>query len=276
MKLIRIKYLFIFLLPVFTISCSKIDSNVPNLNQIIKVDEKISSHSSFNGHFFSADSPVLRYNKVYFRNTDKSTGQPVNQASLNLLPLMDMGTFKHACPIENPVGNTDADGYFAGAVLFSMAGSNSSWSLSDRIDANGKIDTVLFPLQKVVATNPVKKIVVIDSLSNGQGGWIITKHPVSLVEQKSWQVGQNTLEVAVHTMESQMSFPCCNEMTIEITPEMPSMGHGSPNNVNPVLTSNGHYAGKVNFTMTGAWRINMVFKKGGRVIGRNAYFDITF
>ena len=54
------------------------------------------------------------------------------------------------------------------------------------------------------------------------------------------------------------------------------MGHGSPNNVNPVLTENGHYMGTVNFTMTGAWRINMVFKQDGRIIGKNAWFDIVF
>jgi len=73
-----------------------------------------------------------------------------------------------------------------------------------------------------------------------------------------------------------MSFPCCNDLTVEITPEMPSMGHGSPNNVNPVSIGNGHYLGTVNFTMTGAWRINMIFKKNGRMLGSRNYFDVVF
>jgi len=276
MKLNIIKYLFILLLPVLAGSCSKDDTEIPGQNEYVKVDEAATASSRFDVQFWSDDSLFVGYNKVYFKVTDKSSGQTVTNAAIGLHPLMDMGTFKHACPVENPAEISDADNYFKGAVLFSMPGSNNSWSLSVSIDANGKKDTAFFPLSKVVATNPVKKIVVIDSLSDGKGSWIITKHPVSLVEPAEWKVGQNVFEITVHTMASMMSFPCCSEMTVEITPEMPSMGHGSPNNINPVLTGNGHYAGKVNFTMTGAWRVHMTFMKGGRVIGRNAYFDINF
>jgi hypothetical protein len=73
-----------------------------------------------------------------------------------------------------------------------------------------------------------------------------------------------------------MNFPADNTYTIEITPEMPSMGHGSPNNVNPVNTGNGHYKGKVNFTMTGEWKVNVLVKKDGNAVSKNAYFNITF
>jgi hypothetical protein len=57
---------------------------------------------------------------------------------------------------------------------------------------------------------------------------------------------------------------------------MPSMGHGSPNNVNPVHTSNGHYLGKVNFTMSGFWRVHLTIKKNGVLLSNDQYFDITF
>ncbi len=43
---------------------------------------------------------------------------------------------------------------------------------------------------------------------------------------------------------------------------MPSMGHGSPNNVNPVHRELGHYHGSVNFTMTGDWLVELDFVKG--------------
>jgi hypothetical protein len=99
---------------------------------------------------------------------------------------------------------------------------------------------------------------------------------MSLVEPAAWKVGNNPFEITAHTMASMMSFPCCTDLTIEITPEMPSMGHGSPNNINPVHTGNGHYLGNVNFTMTGAWRIHLVVKKGDRLISNKAYFDIEF
>ncbi len=56
--------------------------------------------------------------------------------------------------------------------------------------------SVTFPIDKVKATNPVKKIVVIDSLSNGAGKWTITKHPISLVEpsiERQISFGQSLL-----------------------------------------------------------------------------------
>jgi hypothetical protein len=251
------------------------DSNENLSNNYLKVGEAVSSGSSFNVGFYAADSLFVGYNKVYLKITDKNSGQTVNQATLAFHPLMNMGTYSHACPAENPGKDPNTDGYFEGVVLFSMIGTNS-WSLSVDISANGKTETVLFPIDKVISTVPARKIVVIDSLSNGPGKWIITKYPMSLIIPKAWKVGNNPFEITAHSMASMMSFPPATDLTIEITPEMPSMGHGSPNNVNPVHTANGHYLGSVNFTMTGAWRINMTIKKGDRLITNKAYFDITF
>jgi hypothetical protein len=57
---------------------------------------------------------------------------------------------------------------------------------------------------------------------------------------------------------------------------MPSMGHGSPNNVNPTSTGKGHYKGKVNFTMTGEWKINVAIKKGGSTVSNGLYYMLNF
>jgi hypothetical protein len=275
MKISFIKFLNLFLLSVIAGSCSKNENYFPDPVSYFKVGEEVTLNSSFEVQFYAKDSLFTGYNKVYFKVKDKASGLSLNDAAVSLYPLMDMGTFKHACPIENPENLPNSDGYFEGAILFSMPGSDNSWSLSVNIEANGKTDAAFFAIPKVIQPKPVKKIVIIDSLRNGSS-WIITKYPVSLVEPELWKVGSNPFEITVHQMASQMDFPCCNDMTIEITPEMPSMGHGSPNNVNPVSTSRGHYVGEVNFTMTGAWRINMVFRKGTRIIGRDAYFDINF
>jgi hypothetical protein len=53
------------------------------------------------------------------------------------------------------------------------------------------------------------------------------------------------------------------------------MGHGSPNNVNPVHDAYGHYKGKLNFTMTGLWRIQLKLYKGGKLLTDQIFFDIT-
>jgi len=59
-------------------------------------------------------------------------------------------------------------------------------------------------------------------------------------------------------------------------PEMPAMGHGSPNNVNPVAIGNGHYKGKVNFTMTGLWQVNLDFMMGADLADDTQFFEIEF
>jgi hypothetical protein len=257
------------------VSCTKIDTGSDNPVPLLKVGEVTTTGSLYNIQFYSRDSLFVGYNKVYFKVTEKVSGKSASGASIFLHPLMNMGTYSHACPFENPGETPNQDGYFEGAVLFSMPGSGKSWSLSAGIIVNGIRDSANFVIEKVIATTPAKKIVVIDSLSNGPGSWIITKYPVSLVEPEKWKVGNNTFEITVHKMASMMSFPCCTNFTVEITPEMPSMGHGSPNNVNPVSTGMGHYSGTVNFTMTGPWRVNMIFRIGDRMIGKKVYFDIN-
>ena len=268
------KYTFFFLISLFIVSCNNNDPVNPGTSSYIKVAEAISTNSSFKVEMYSKDSLFVGYNNLYFKITDNITGISVSQATLALHPLMDMITFKHSCPVENPTGNLPANGYYAGVIIFSMPGVNS-WSVGVDVTANGKTETSLLSLAKVSGTSPVRKIVVIDSVMNA-GILTQTKYPISLVMPAAWKVGSNPFEITVNMMQDMMNFPVCSDLTVEITPEMPSMGHGSPNNVNPVYVGNGHYVGSVNFTMTGDWRIHMVIKKGTRIISSKAFFDIYF
>jgi len=256
-------------------SCNKDETVQPAPESYLKVSEAFPQDSSYTLELFAKDSLFVGYNLVFFKITNKSNGQTVTQATLAMHPLMDMTTFTHACPYEDPAGSANAQGYFQGAVLFSMPGVNS-WSIDVDVTALGKSETLHFALAKVIATTPARKIVVIDSLEAPPGTWTITKYPISLILPPSWKVGNNPFEITIHRMASMMSFPPVTDMTVEITPEMPSMGHGSPNNVNPVHTGAGHYAGTVNFTMTGDWRIHLTLKSGSRLISDKAYFDVTF
>jgi hypothetical protein len=273
MKNIVIKLSYILLLSALLFSCTD-TSITPNTTNYSKVAEAVSSGSSFDVEMLSVDSLFVGYDKVFFKVTEKSTNKSINQAVLVMHPLMDMGTTKHACPWENPSSNKNADGLYEGAILFSMAGINS-WSVSMDVTANGITETVKFDIPKVIATNPVQKLVVIDSVTTS-GTLVQTKYPISIVTPKAWKVGMNPFEITIHCMQDMMTYSACSDFTVEITPEMPSMGHGSPNNVNPVYVSNGHYVGSVNFTMTGAWRINLLIKKSNWIAAKKAYFDITF
>ena len=274
MKNILFNLSCLLLLSSVLFSCQKDPALRPDVINYIKVTEAVSTGSSFNVGFYATDSLFVGYNKVYLKVTDNTTGLAINQASIVLSPLMNMGTMKHACPWENPASTPNTSGYYVGAVLFSMPGTNS-WSLGADVTLNGKTESVNFAIPVVIATNPVQKIVVMDTVLTA-GVMTINKYPISIVKPVAWKVGMNPFEITIHNMQSMMNFPLCSDFTVVITPEMPSMGHGSPNNVNPVHVSNGHYVGSVNFTMTGAWRINMLIKKSDWVKARTAFFDITF
>ena len=85
----------------------------------------------------------------------------------------------------------------------------------------------------------------------------------------------NPFEITVHVKESMMSFPPVKDLTVNMTPSMPSMGHGSPNNVDPVHLVDGHYKGEVNFTMTGDWRIDLILNQGSNKLAETQ-FDLFF
>lgn len=87
----------------------------------------------------------------------------------------------------------------------------------------------------------------------------------------------NDFEVMVYQRQSMMNFPPATDLELAIEPEMPAMGHGSPNNVNPVHLENGHYAGRVNFTMSGLWRVHVELRNAtGDLVSDEISFDIDF
>jgi hypothetical protein len=69
------------------------------------------------------------------------------------------------------------------------------------------------------------------------------------------------------------------DLVFEMTPSMPAMGHGSPNNESPVWAEDtqnqGLYAGKVNFSMTGDWQLDLKIEDNqGTLIDSVAIFEL--
>lgn len=208
------------------------------------------------------------YNKIYVALFDSITQVRITNSHIKFLPVMHMMSMSHACPVENPNENA-IKGLFEGVIYFSMPSNSSEyWTLGLDIhnhlnDKEGRADF------DINVKHAPSKIISLTALNDS------SRVLISLVKPVAPEVGVNDFEIAIHKKATMMSFPAVDDYTIEIEPTMPSMGHGSPNNVNPVLTSNGHYAGKVNFTMTGLWRIHLLIKKGTAVVDSSAYFDIT-
>lgn len=207
------------------------------------------------------------YNRLYF--TIKNGETMLENADLNLLPIMDMGEHKHACPVENPEGH-DENAIYEGAVVFQMPSAMGSWELdveASNLPGDGN-HTFNFP---IIVQNPeFTRVHVFTSPIDS------TKLIVAYNEPTKHEVGDNVLDIAMYKMESMMRFPPAEGYSLAIEPEMPSMGHGSSGNVDPTYTENGHYVGNVNFNMSGDWRIHLDISKDAETVRDGLYFDLFF
>lgn len=210
---------------------------------------------------FANDTLTAGYQKLYFKITD-ATGKNVSGEQLSFSTEMKMTSMTHSSPNEQPLYNS-LSGFYEGAAVFTMPSGMDSWKIKLKI--NGENFDIL------IYVAPFKSKVV-GSYTGIDG----KRYVVSLIPNKKWNVGLNDLEILVNQMADMMNFPPQENLTINLTPEMPSMGHGSPNNTDPISIGNGHYKGKVNLTMTGDWRFHFKISKNGVVILNDATIDIFF
>lgn len=226
-----------------------------------KIAEQVSDNTTIT--LWSENTQLTTgYNKLYISLKDNN-GKDVNNATVSYMPMMDMGTMKHSSPFENPVYNS-ALRLYEGAVVFTMPSAEmGTWQLD--VTVNGA--KVSFP----VTINETTQKLIASFLGTDEKKYIL-----SLVVPQQWKTGLNDLDIMINRRASAMDYPADDGFTVEFYPEMPSMDHGSPNNVNPVSKGNGHYAGKVNYTMTGDWRLHFKLLKNGTVIQEDVYLDILF
>lgn len=85
------------------------------------------------------------------------------------------------------------------------------------------------------------------------------------------RVGKQPFEVVVSQQTGASAPARVDDLTLEITPEMPTMGHGSPGNVNPTAQGDGRYLGAVNFTMSGPWTVTVRVKRGDETLGQAVF-----
>lgn len=256
----------------FFVSCKpeKI-SNPDPLAGLTKVGEGYALGAATKVELYSTGSTLYSgYTQFKIRLLDSITGNKVEQARIQLSPLMDMGTMRHASPFENPSSESAVNTLYPCSVTFIMSSMGGTWTLGVNVSnlVNNKQGVLTIP---ITVQEPTKsRIKSFISASDGQ------KYFVALVQPSSPKVGINDFELAVYKKLSMMSFPADSTLRISNTPEMPTMGHGSPNNIDPAHTALGHYKGKVNFTMTGLWKLNLDMYSGTAVADTTQYFEIEF
>lgn len=229
----------------FLTGCS--DDKRANKLQLLKIADVTVDSAETIVSLYAEDSLQVGYNRVYISMETTDDGHEVDDAHIMLMPMMDMTdmAMMHSSPYEMPSEEL-IDGFFQGAVVFTMPSYDMGmWTLTVDFHNhhNDKEGTAVFDLY-------IKNSSEVKTFTAGTDKYIMT-----LIDLKEPVVGLNDFEIGLYKKQTMMSFPPVTTATVVIEPTMPSMGHGSSNNVNPVHTSVGHYLGKVNFTMTGDWQV---------------------
>lgn len=197
------------------------------------------------------------YQRVYIDIHNGTTR--LTDAHVELSPLMDMGMMKHSCPTEQPGSDTDADGYFTGAVIFTMAGTAEQWSVGINVHDHSTNTTHAVTIPVTVEASPNVRV-----MKDGMRKTVIT-----LVD-RDWRVGVNDVEFLVHETMDGFAYAPVAGLTTTLEPTMPSMGHGSEGNINPFHAHDSWYTGRVNFTMTGEWDLALgLFKNEEQIAAAN-------
>ena len=241
-------------------SCTKERNEPDKTPDKLKIGE-LTTSQNLKATLWSDEQIATGYHKLYL-SLQEASGQNVTNAALSITPVMHMASMSHSSPSEQPVFQA-ASGMYEFAVVFTMPSGTDSWVINTTINGEEKTFNVQVPASST-------------KLTGTYTGTDAKRYVVSIVPPVKWQVGLNDVDILINQMDGMMNFPAVDGLTIVMTPEMPSMGHGSPNNVDPVSVGKGHYKGKVNYTMTGDWRLHFKISKSESVIIEDATIDILF
>jgi copper chaperone NosL len=217
-------------------------------------------------HLIGKEALHAGYNTVWLHLTGPD-GQPVDDAQVALAPRMNMlDGGHHGSAVLGPVPT--APGMFEGALVFSMPGGPDlgSWDVAVAFTDTvaGASGSVLLPVD-----------VAPSKLHQSFMGPDEQKIFVSVVQPAMPQVGQQPFEVYVIQKRGMFDWPALTGLTLEITPWMPTMDHGSPGNGNPADLGDGRYLGAVNFSMAGPWTVTVVVKDGDAMLGQVVFdYDV--
>ncbi|MGB0390162.1 MAG: FixH family protein [Salibacteraceae bacterium] len=222
---------------------------------------------------YAEEDLFVGYNKIHVAVYDSAnTTTQITDAHVTFMPMMDMGMMQHACPIENPSMTVESGtNAFKGAAVFIMPSTAGAWTFGVHVHnhTNGQEGMASLP----ITVNAPTEARMISFVSDYDSAKLF----VARITPLSPAVGVNDIQFGIWKKETMMSFPAVDGYTMTMEPEMPSMGHGSPNNINPVSTGNGKYDGKVNFTMTGYWKLNLeFFTSASDTVKTGQSFDVTF
>lgn len=277
MKLFKTLLIPTMALALFVTSCKKEETNPGTppdnpLSEYVLIAESQATTLDYSVRVYAPEALFVGYNHILVQVEDNNSGAIIDNPSVMFMPLMEMNSgMNHGCPSEQPMYNSSLQ-VMEGTVTFVMPSlGQGEWFLGLKITDDAGTSEELKLSVEIIQKDEPKLFSFISATDPDQRVF------VALVEPRQPIIGINNYELAIYERETMMSWPALEMLNVEIDPEMPTMGHGSPNNENPIDMGNGHYLGKVNFTMSGYWKVNMKIKSStGDMMKDDAFFDITF
>lgn len=222
----------------------------------------------------------LGYTKVYFAVKDKN-GNYVSDAQLTAFPRMDMGTMTHSTPrseITKVPGKALYEAYYS-FLMYSGQG-DGTWYYDLKYKIANDSDSITHQVIQVKnafrSDGATSRRVIQSLLALDESGTYV----ISLVEPISPKVGLNDITAYIHKRVNANTYVPVKNLTLKLDPRMPSMeNHSSPNNVDLTWDeASSIYKGKVNFSMTGYWTLNLILQNeaGDTLYGNPITTDKTY
>jgi len=277
MKYFKIIFIPLLAIALFATSCKKEETNPGTpvddpLSEYVLISETPATTLDCTVKVYAQEALFVGYNYILVQVKDNATGEILDNPDVMFMPVMEMNSgMMHACPLEQPTYNTSLQ-VMEGTITFVMPSmGQGKWNLGLKLkNTAGTEEDINIDVDVMQKAEP-QLFSFVSTHDPNQNVF------VALVNPRMPQIGINDFEVVAYERQSMMSWPALEMLNIEIDPEMPTMGHGSPNNVNPIDMGEGHYLGKVNFTMSGYWKVNMKFETAtNEMMKDDAFFDITF
>ena len=262
------KYLFLISIIFVSLSSCKKDKDETNdpapdpTAGLTKIAETYVTGAAAKAVLYSGQDLQTGYNEIYTVFYDSLDGSKLGDCHFHVEAMIDINDEDHIAPTEDSDEETPANGLFKTSIVFHKAG---KWMLhlhlhNHKSDKDGETELEV----PVVESKPLSRLINL-------GDTLL----IAMVKPVSPKTGINDAELLVYQKNTDNTFDYASEYTFEMDPFMPSMNHGSPNNVNPVYTTNGRYNGKVNFTMSGLWQLKITLRKNGNLIFDDRFFEIT-
>lgn len=268
MKYLKISML-VALIAIFMISCSNDDNITPNnINEIENLQLiKSFSKDGYTLELFNKTGMLqVGYNKLTLRLKD-ADGKYVQNATIDWMPMMTMNmggmTHQHSSPYSEISKVSGKQTLYQGYIVFIMASDepNNYWDLHINLSVDGQNISIEDKVNVISTESQYNKV-----YTSGMGT-DDENYMLALVEPENPIIGTNDIVVALFKKGDNHDFPIVNNYKIKVDPRMPGMGnHSAPGNVDMTQGNDGFYHGKVGFSMSGYWKINLILEDGSGTV----------